>query len=279
MAERLSEIEARIGSVRQLSAVIGAMRGIAAVRLREAETRLEGIRAHARTVAEAIGETLALAPAAAGPPRGEDGHLVIALCGEHGFTGRHDEALLDRAMAQVRSDKDLLLVGDHALAKAQDRGISPWHSLPMAAHADEIPALATRVGDLLYARLLDGDTRSVSIVHARPGHSAETRIADRNLLPFDFGRFAPSGSRQPPLFNLPPARLLTRLSEEYVFAELCEALMLSYAAENEARMRAMIAARGNVEQRLDTLTADARRLRQETITSEITELAASSQQV
>jgi F-type H+-transporting ATPase subunit gamma len=131
----------------------------------------------------------------------------------------------------------------------------------MAAHADEIPALATRVGDLLYA-LLDGDTRSVSIVHARPGHSAETRIADRNLLPFDFGRFAPSGSRQPPLFNLPPARLLTRLSEEYVFAELCEALMLSYAAENEARMRAMIAARGNVEQRLDTLTADARRLRQ-----------------
>ena len=36
MTERLSDVVARIGSVRQLSSVIGAMRGIAAARAREA---------------------------------------------------------------------------------------------------------------------------------------------------------------------------------------------------------------------------------------------------
>jgi len=66
--------------------------------------------------------------------------------------------------------------------------------------------------------------------------------------------------------------LLASLAEEYVFAELCEAIMLSFAAENEARMRAMISARDNVAETLDHLTAQARQLRQEDITNEIIEV-------
>ena len=51
-------------------------------------------------------------------------------------------------------------------------------------------------------------------------------------------------------------------------------MILSYAAENEARMQAMIAARSNVERKLDELTASYRNLRQEEITAEIIELSA-----
>jgi F-type H+-transporting ATPase subunit gamma len=50
--------------------------------------------------------------------------------------------------------------------------------------------------------------------------------------------------------------------------------MLSFAAENEARMTAMIAARGNVARKLDEVVGSCRRLRQEEITSEIIELSA-----
>jgi hypothetical protein len=38
-----------------------------------------------------------------------------------------------------------------------------------------------------------------------------------------------------------------QVREEDVYVELCDAVMLSFAAENEARMTAMIAARSNVE--------------------------------
>ena len=69
-----------------------------------------------------------------------------------------------------------------------------------------------------------------------------------------------------------PQVLLMRLAEEYVFAELCEALTLSVAAENEARMRAMTAAKSNVAKMLDELIARSRQLRQEEITNEIIEL-------
>jgi len=67
---------------------------------------------------------------------------------------------------------------------------------------------------------------------------------------------------------------LERLAEEYVFAEIHEAITLSFAAENEARMRAMVAARANVASTLDDLVGLARRLRQDEITDEIVELAA-----
>jgi F-type H+-transporting ATPase subunit gamma len=78
----------------------------------------------------------------------------------------------------------------------------------------------------------------------------------------------------PPLVSLPPDRLAGRLAEEHVFAELCAALMLSFAAENEARMRAMISAHGNVQRTRESLLSAFHRLRQEEITVEIVELAA-----
>jgi F-type H+-transporting ATPase subunit gamma len=234
-------------------------------------------------VAGAITEALAIVPAAAPPGYEADNpyRLVIALGGEQGFTGRYDDMLLDAAMALAGEAANLLLVGDRALAKATERGLAPWRAMPMVAHAEEVPALADRIADALYDRLTAGRMPRVTLVHARHGRAeeeggAEERIVEKRLLPFDFARFAGRASPQPPLLNLPPARLLARLNEEYVFAEICEALTLAHAAENEARMRAMIAARANVDQRLEGLTAAARRMRQEAITSEVTELAAAS---
>ena len=91
MTEKLGDVVARIGSVRQLSSVIAAMRGIAAARAREARERVDGVRAYAATVGSAIGQALALAEDVGVPRRprdGRDDHLVIALCAEQGFAAR-----------------------------------------------------------------------------------------------------------------------------------------------------------------------------------------------
>ena len=97
-------------------------------------------------------------------------------------------------------------------------------------------------------------------------HLGLIEIVERMLLPFDFTRqVAQTAIRS--IVTLPPERLLAELAEEYVYAELCEAIMLSYAAENEARMQAMIAARTNVERKLTELVGSYRTLRQEEITA------------
>lgn len=297
MAERLSEVEAHLDNVRQLSSVIAAMRGIAAARSREAGQRLASIRAYADTIARAIGEALLHLPGngaasdpAPGTPDAPDAPgphgtraIIIALCSEQGFVGGYNGTVLDRAAALLANEAagraQLLLVGTRGLVAASERGLVADWSVPMASHVEEVTALANRLADTLFDRMADGPVARVAIVHARPSPSAATDIVEEMLIPFDYARFPKmrvgnKGGGNPPILQLPPAMLLARLADEYVFAQLCEALTLSFAAENEARMRAMVAARDNVGRKQDELTATARRLRQEQITEEVIELAA-----
>lgn len=279
MAERLGDIEARLASVKQLSAVIAAMRGIAAARVREAQGRLDGVRVYAKTVGEAIGQALALLPpdgAAGGTGATAAGHLVICLCAEQGFAGAFNTHVLDAAIPLLGDDGILLLAGDRGVMAAGERGLAPAWTAPMVSHVDQAADLANRLAEALYARLDARHATHVSLIHALPGPSEPMEVVVQALIPFDFSRFPVATKSAPPLTNLPPAGLLARLAEEYVFAELCEAVLLSFAAENEARMRAMIAARQNVADKQQDLTSLARRLRQEQITAEVIELAGAS---
>ena len=278
MTERLSDVVARIHSVRQLSSVIGAMRGIAAARAREARERVEAVRAYAAIVGAAIGQALALAEddfARASKSRRSGGRLVIALCAEQGFAGPFNMRVLDAAERVLKADGadgcELLLLGGRGVAAAEERGLEVRWSAAMVAHVDEVGALADRMTEQLYARLESGRTTRVDVVHAAPS-LGEVRVVDRSLAPFDFARFPRAKNPSSPIVSMPPQTLLAQLAQEYVFAELCEALTLSLAAENEARMRAMTAARSNVAKMLDELVARSRLLRQEEITNEIIEL-------
>ena len=280
MTERLGDVVARIGTVRQLSSVIGAMRGIAAARAHEARARVKGVRAYAATVGAAIGQALALAAERSSSPAPRDrldGHLVIALCAEQGFAGAFSRRVLDvverhmKAGGSVRFE--LLLLGSRGLAAAEERGLRVDWNAAMVAHVDQVGALADRVTEQIYARLESGRAARVTVAHAMPAFG-EIRVVERALAPFDFARFPEARQRAPPIVTLPPPLLLAELAEEYVFAELCEAITLSLAAENEARMHAMTSAKANVAKMLDDLVARSRRLRQEEITNEILELAA-----
>ncbi|MCS0503466.1 F0F1 ATP synthase subunit gamma [Ancylobacter mangrovi] len=278
MSERLSDVVVRIQSVQQLSAVIAAMRGISAARSREARGQLDGVRAYAETIAVAIGDALEHLPS--GPPiaaaPAEDRHAIVALCAEQGFAGTFNERVLDAVeerMKRTPGTTRLLLVGDRGLMAAGERRFDVSWSAAMIAHVGQATSLANRIVEELYRALDQDEVRSVSIVHAFPGASATVDVREQVLIPFDYARFPIDARSQRPLVTLPPDILLARLAEEYIFAELCEAVIQSFAAENEARMRAMIAAKSNVEHTLDDLVARSRRLRQEEITNEILELS------
>jgi F-type H+-transporting ATPase subunit gamma len=280
MSGKLSEVESRIGTVHQLEAVITAMRGSAAARSREARSRLDGIRAYAAAVGAAIGQALALAPESdpqRRKPQSPERHVVIVLSSEQGFAGTFNERVLDAAERHLKAKgSELLIVGDRGAMVAAERGLVFDWSAPMVAHAQEVPLLASRITDALYSRLEKDQARRMTVIHAVPAPSASIEVVERTLLPFDFARFKIVPRLILPITTLPPEQLLAELAEEYVYAELCEEVMLSFAAENEARMAAMIAARSNVARKLDELVASFRRLRQEEITGEIIELSAGS---
>jgi F-type H+-transporting ATPase subunit gamma len=113
---------------------------------------------------------------------------------------------------------------------AAERGLAFSWSAPMVAHAEEVPLLASRITDVLYSRLEKGQVTRVTVIHAVPAPSASIEIVERTLLPFDFARFRVMPRAIAPITTLSPEQLLAELAQEYVYAELCEEVMLSFAA-------------------------------------------------
>ncbi|OCC25040.1 hypothetical protein MB02_06310 [Croceicoccus estronivorus] len=278
MSDQLGEVEHRLEGVDQFSSVVSAIRGIAAVRLNEAQERLKGIASYAGTVGEAISEALVLIPPHAPAPVSStsgEAHLFVMICSEQGFVGGFNMRILDTVeelLAAEANESELFVIGNRGGAAAAERNLAISGTLPMASHGDEVMTQANRLAEELYRRLESRKVDRITLVHAAPGQAGQN-IIQRPLIPFDFQRFPPAAPTEPPILNLPPQDLLEALAQEYVFAEICEAIMLSYAAENEARMYAMLSARSNIDRRHDELTALTRRLRQEQITSEVVELA------
>ena len=278
MADRLADIVAQIQNVHQLEAVVTAMRGIAASRAQKARSLLAGAEAYSEVISLAIGEALSLMPADA-PVAAQHGRArpaCILFCSEEGFAGTFSERVLEAA-APALGEATVFIVGTRGATIAGEQGIEPAWSEPMAAHADSIPSFANRLADDLYRYVADGQVAEVELYYSRPVTGSGIAVERHSLLPIDFERFGRPRQTQAPLIALAPDVLLERLAEEYVYAQLCTAALHTFAAENEARMIAMLAARNNIGTKLDVLSQRERRLRQEEITTEVVELAAGAE--
>ncbi len=274
MTERLAETTRRLDNVQQLEAVVTAMRAIAASRAQQARGLLPGVRAHASVIAHAIGLALALLPdqyqqVQGGAQRG----ATILFCAEQGFAGAFSDRLLEAAKTDTAAARDLFLVGTRGVMLAHEQGVPVAWYASMVPHAILVPVLAGRIIDALYGWLSDRAGNEVDVIVPTWSAAGGVDVERRSLLPFDFRRFAVQALGQPPLISLSPPVLLARLAEEYVFAELCEAALTAFAAENEARVAAMLAAKGNLERMRSDLGTLERQIRQEEITAEVVELA------
>ncbi len=274
MAERLADLAAQIESVRQLEAVVTAMRGISASRAQSGRELLPGIDAYTRVVSRAIGEALSLLPHDGAPEARERaaGRGLILFCAEQGFVGAFSERVLDRAASEP-AGTTLLLVGTRGAMLAREKGMPPAWTSPMATSANGVPDLASRLAETLYARISSDGLAAVDMVYSRTAEGGGIEIERRSLLPLDYSQFKRPIGRRIPLTNLAPTILLERLTSEYIYSQLCQAAMLAFEAVNEARMLAMGAARTNIQNKLAGLAQLERRLRQQEITAEVLELA------
>lgn len=277
MAERLSEVITKIQNVRQLGAVVTALRGIAASRAQSGRSLLAGIEAFTEVISLAIGEALNLLSADGATPirQGITKRCLILFCAEQGFAGAFSERVFEAAGVDLK-DATILVIGTRGVAVAAERGVRPDWSAAMTTRIEGIPRFANELAEVLYRFVAQGLVARADIYFSR-SVAGEVRVNRHSLLPIDFTRFARPVQRQAPLTALSPQLLLERLAAEYVYAQLCQATMHSFVAENEARMIAMVAAKNNTERTLTTLVQHERRLRQEEITTEVVELAAGAE--
>jgi F-type H+-transporting ATPase subunit gamma len=278
MAERLADVVTQIQNVRQLEAVVAAMRGIAASRAQKGRSLLTGIEAYADVASRAIGQALSLLPSdvTTSPPHRRAKLGLILFCAEQGFAGAFTEHILDTASSDLGGAVNLI-VGTRGAVVASERGIKSAWSTPMATHVDVIPTFANRLADVLYRYVASTIVTNVDVIFSRSMSGGGIAVDRQSVLPIDFRRFARPIGKQAPVTTLRPQLLLERLAAEYVYAQLCRAAMHAFEAENEARMMAMASAKTNIETKLAVLIRRERQLRQEEITIEVVELAAGAE--
>jgi len=271
MTERLADLEARIASIQELHEIVGAMRGLAAMRSQEAAHGLVGTRAYADIVGAALARATGLLPEAPAPETGR--HLprgVVLFLAEHSFAGAFGDRVI--AGAGLRGSDRLFVVGSRGLLVCRERGIPVVWSTAMATHVGALTTTARRISAELYRRFSAGELGGVDIVFARHEGGARSTALRRALLPVDRRRMTPAAAL-PPLTNLAPAALVEQMLEEYLFGELAHAAMESFASENAARLATMQSARRNIEEKLGDLRMSEHRLRQEQITAELLDVA------
>jgi F-type H+-transporting ATPase subunit gamma len=274
MTERLSDISARIDGIRQLGAVVNAMRGIAAARAQQARGQLAAVDSYSATIALAIGRTLALVPTVGFGTAGRSTRSALVLfCAEQGFAGAFSERVLDAVRADF-SESELFLVGTRGRAVAAERGVVAGWNSPMPSSSLGIPRLADRISEALYTRIATGEIDRLDAVFSQWQAGHGIHVERRRLFPLDMSGFPRPEDANTPLLNLPSETLLIQLTADYLHAQLCKTALHAFAAENEARMEAMASARSQIERQLSELQATQRTVRQAEITAEIIELAA-----
>jgi len=275
---RLAEIEAQISGMSDLQNIIAAMRSLSGMRLREAQRAVPGIRQYAEVVADGIADTLSMVQATVrGRPdtsAAKPGPTAIILCAsEHGFVGGFNDRVVEAALDALTPQDKLFVLGSRGAARASEMHHPPAWFGPMATRPDAVSAVVQRLSEELFRQIAAREITRVEAVYAVSRQGAASTIERRPLLPLDARIRQSQQKHQAPLHNMAPAKLLEKLTEEYVFARLTEAAVESISAENAARLSATQAAHDNISNMLTALQSDARQSRQSEITTEILELA------
>ena len=282
--ERLSEIQARLKNLGELAEVVGAMRSLAAVRVQQAHGALPAVRKYTAVIEGALAQAFALGPGAAEPSStsgAASGSAAIVFSSEQGFVGAFNERVLELGAAQLSQPGDsLLVVGARGASLAAERHLAVAWTAPMATHGGGVVGVARAVVGEVYRRVSLGQLRRVALVYAKSTGGAASEVVVSTLLPFDPTPYlSAAGAGPPPLTNLAPRELIDRLVDELLLAELMRAAMESFASENGARLATMEAAHTSIDRKLDDLSREERRRRQDEITTELLDIVTGAEAV
>ncbi|MFI5297663.1 MAG: F0F1 ATP synthase subunit gamma [Polyangiales bacterium] len=283
--ERLSDLQVRIKNLTELADVVGAMRSLAAVRVQQARETLPAIRKYTQVIEGALARAFALSSRIDAPPqRVPSGRnaAAIAFTSEHGFVGAFNEHILDRAAALLAAPGDcLLIVGSRGAELAHARKLNMAWTIPMSTHGGDVPQVTRRIAKEIYRRAGQSELRRVTLVYSKTASGAASEIVVSTLLPFDPAPYlnAKADVGSPPLTTLRPKVLIDRLVDELVYAELTRAAMESLASANGARLATMESAHSSIEKKLDDLSRDERRQRQNEITTELLDIVTGAEAV
>ncbi|MTD44137.1 ATP synthase F1 subunit gamma [Conexibacter sp. W3-3-2] len=298
MPADLKSLKSRVGSVKNIQKITGAMQMVAAARLRRAELRIEALRPYAgavRRMARQASEAAGNVPNLPVLTQHEsvDTVGILLVTGDRGLAGAFNSQIIRAGLKAAEEHREQ---GKQVVFYAAGRrGVSSLTFRKLHLEGEYVgfsdrPAYANarEIAEDLMAAYADGKLDQVEVFYN--GYvSAMTQLVRREvLLPLQHATIVDeaevgedvtedTGHHALVEYEPDPDKILGRLVPDYVEISLFRALLESTASEHGARMTAMRNASENAGELISSLTLDLNRARKAAITQEILEVVAGAE--
>ncbi len=281
--DTLETLGKRIATTEDLQSIVGTMKSLAAVSIRQYERAVAALRDYARTIELGLQVVLQEERSAAiGPEPASTSTLAIVFGSDHGLCGRFNHEIVRFAEAELRdgaAGRHYLVAGARpaAILEAMGRTVEEVWLLPGAVGG--LRQTAHRILGAIDAHRSRASPLRVQLFYNRREAGSTATPTSLQLLPLDKAWLASVARRRwqgrsLPAFTMRPHDLLAALVRQHLFIGLFRAGAESAASEHATRLAAMQAAERNIEERLEEMNADYRRKRQDSITEELLDLVA-----
>lgn len=288
----LKDIRARIESTKNTQQITKAMKLVSAAKLRKAQHNIVNMRPYALTLRKVIAD-IAVTKKVTHPlmetKKQVKSVLLVVISSDRGLCGAFNSNINKFTEAYLSENKDkyekvdILFIGRKAHDYFNKRGITPVDYITKL-DKDISYELASKIANRVMGDYLDGHYDEVRIVHNEFKSAISQTVVCETILPIDIGLSTfKSEAEQAAAFSVDmifepaPEKIVEELLVKHFDLQVYRCMSESVAGEHGARMSAMENATNNAKEMINKLTLTYNKLRQEKITTELTEIVSGAE--
>ncbi len=272
----LKDIRDRIKSIKSIQQVTGAMKMVAAAKMRKAQERMEQARPYSNRLSELIKELLPDVDRDLLPlldTREKSRYTYVVITSDRGLAGSFNTNVLKKAQKEIddlgKENVDLICIGK----KARDHFRSREYNI-ISEYLDFWNELnfdhAIQYGKEIVDRFVSGEADHVQVVYNEFVSVATQTVISEQLLPLEYDQEEQKAEDK--IFEPSKDEIVLNLIPRHLNVQVWKYLLESYASEQAARMLAMENATTNAQDMIRDLTLEFNKARQTAITMEILDI-------
>ena len=284
-----TELKARMESIEETRKITNAMYLISSSKMKKAKQRLADTEPYFFTLQNAVARLLRHVPDVENQylekenqPKGSKKTGLLVITADKGMAGAYNQNVLKLAREEMKKLEEageappvLYVVGEIGRAYFERRKI-PFDT--QFHYTIQKPTMhrARVIAQTLLEQYRTGALTEVSIIYTQMKNAMESEAKIQRLLPLHRAHFDTPGlaSIGEEMTYLPsPKEVLDSIVPNFMAGYIYSALVESYSSEQNARMNAMRSATESADDMIRSLRVSCNRIRQSSITQEITEVA------
>ena len=280
----LKDIRNRIKSVKSIQQVTGAMKMVAAAKMRRAQENMEKSRPYSSRLAELLNMLIPEIDRRLMPElnvREVKKTLFVVVTADRGMAGAFNTNVLREAHKAIdkagQENSEIICIGKKSVGYFKNRNypiaveyIDFWNDLEYSH--------AMKIGDEIISRYINGAVDQVQVIYNRFVNVARQEIKNETFLPMSYDPEARDSDYNPErLFEPSKEAVVKTIIPRYLNTQIWQLLLESNASEQAARMLAMENATSNANDMIKDLKLQFNKARQTAITTEMLEIVSGAE--